>query len=301
MKWKCMVLIFLFWPHSAWAFELYFKDGDKISGALVREDDRSIVIQKLGVGEITVEKGFVDMPKTFPEKYNPPHTKEEGAPAPPPPEIKRNFSLGFTKTNGNTNDTQGQFTADINRKTSQNELTLKYNAYYSANTREMNGRKFYGMGRYAYSFGRDKKWYDFFKLEGDQNRFANVEYRLVPAAGRGYWFSDTEDFKAMTEVAGGYQLTHYRTDEKDKSEAILIPRMFFDKRLFGNLHFSEDFTFFSSLTDFDHYRYRSESNLINRINDHWSLKIQFISEFDSRPATAKKGQTMWITALDYKF
>jgi len=65
------------------------------------------------------------------------------------------------------------------------------------------------MGRYAYSFSEEMKWYHFYKIEGSQDRFANVDSRITPSSGLGYWFSDEDDYKAMVESALGYEHTSY--------------------------------------------------------------------------------------------
>lgn len=81
----------------------------------------------------------------------------------------------------------------INRKTDSDEWTGQLKAYFSTSNDEIDAKKFYGMGRYAFSYGSNLKWYNFYKFEADQDRFANIDYRLIPSTGVGYWFSDLED------------------------------------------------------------------------------------------------------------
>ncbi len=102
------------------------------------------------------------------------------------------------------------------------------------------------MARYAYSFGGDLKWYNFYKLEADEDYFADIDYRLTPSTGVGYWFSDTDDLKAMAEMGLGYQYTNYRIEVKSTGEPVLVPRIFIDKRLIAKLHLSEDLTAYPS-------------------------------------------------------
>ena len=67
----------------------------------------------------------------------------------------------------------------------------------------MDTQNWYGMLRYAFSFW-ERRWYNFYRLEADHDRFANIDYRIVPSCGIGYWFSDKEDYKAMAELAAQY-------------------------------------------------------------------------------------------------
>ena len=74
----------------------------------------------------------------------------------------------------------------------------------------------------------------FYKLEADHDRFANINYRLTPAIGLGYWFSDTDDYKLMLEAGMGIEYTKFRDSSADSDELIIIPRAFLEKKLIGN-------------------------------------------------------------------
>ncbi|MDE2009226.1 MAG: DUF481 domain-containing protein [Candidatus Omnitrophica bacterium] len=167
----------------------------------------------------------------------------------------------------------------------------------------MNGKKFYGLLRYAYSFGPNLKWYNFYKLEGSQDYFADIYWRLNPAVGVGYWFSDTPDWKANAELGNGWQYTAYRLEtNNDSGQPVLVPRFFIDKRLIANLHLTEDFTCYPSLENFSNYRFRSETDLVNQITLRWALKIGYTDDFNSTPPPGfKKNDYIWLAALVYHF
>jgi putative salt-induced outer membrane protein len=287
--------ICFWWTTSAWAMEIYLKNGDKISGVLVGEDDSFLLVQTSALGEVKVDKSFIDLPKTYPQQNKPSQV--------PVVEWKKDFSLGYTQMGGNTKSQAGQSSIDINRKTPTNESTLKWDGSYSSSNRIVNGKKFYGMLRYAYSFGSNLKWYNFYKVEGDQDYFADIYYRVTPSTGVGYWFSDTDDLKAMTELGVGYQYTSYRIETTPNGGTpVLVPRFFIDKRLIGNLHLSEDLTFYPSLDDLSNYRFRSETDLVNQITKRWSLKISYTDDFNSDPPPGfKKQDYTWATSLEYHF
>jgi putative salt-induced outer membrane protein len=302
---KVFVLVLCFLgTTSAWASVIYLKNGDKITGDVVVDDPDSILVDTLAAGVIKINKSFIDLPKTFPEKYGPPSaTPQPQVVAVPAVEWKKDLSLGYTQTEGNTKAQSGQVSASLNRKTPGNETTLKFNALYSSSDGVMNGKKFYGMARYAYSFGNDLKWYNFYKLEGDQDYFADIEYRLTPSTGVGYWFSTTDDLKLLTELGIGYQYTEYRIETSPNGgEPVLVPRFFVDKRLIGNLHLSEDLTMYPSLDDFRDYRFHSETALVNPITQRWSLKISYTDDFNSDPPVGfKKNDSTWLTSLEYHY
>ena len=89
----------------------------------------------------------------------------------------------------------------------------------------MNAQRYDAMTRYAYSFGKKKKWYNFYKAEVNRDRFANIDVRLIPSTGVGYWFSDSPKWKLFTELGAGVEITDFRRgDEKRDIELVLIPR-----------------------------------------------------------------------------
>ena len=100
--------------------------------------------------------------------------------------------MGYNKSSGNTQNSQLSMSLYANRKTDHDEFTIKGNSLYSSSNNNMDAQKWFASMRYAFSF-RERKWYNFYKLESDHDKFANVDYRIVPSAGIGYWFSDRPD------------------------------------------------------------------------------------------------------------
>jgi putative salt-induced outer membrane protein YdiY len=289
---------------SAWALEVYLTNGDKITGVVTHEDDSYITIKTIGDGEAKLNKASIDRPKTYPQDYSAPQNQTAAAQVAPATDIKwdKTLSLGYTKTGGNSRKDQGEVSATLNRKSSRDEWTAKYDAFYSSSENRLDAKKFYGLLRYAYSYGKDLKWYNFYKLEGDQDRSANIDYRFIPSIGRGYWFSNTDDLKAMAELGAGYQYTNFRDKTKPTGEAILTPRIFVDKRLINQLHLSEDLTMYPSLSELGEYRLRSETALTDQLSKRWALQLKLTDDFNSKPSgEVKKNDYTLITALNYKY
>ena len=166
----------------------------------------------------------------------------------------------------------------------------------------MDAKKFYGMGRYAFSFRKNKKWYNFYKIEGDQDRFANINYRLLPSTGVGYWFTDRDEWRMMVEGAIGFEHTNYRDGTKSENEVIVIPRDFLETLLIGDLKFSEDITLYPSVSESGEYRLHSESTLIQPISDGLTGKVSFIDDYNSNPSgKTKKNDFRIISSVEYGF
>ncbi len=213
------------------------------------------------------------------------------------------ISAGYNVTRGNTEGDQlsGSFSLSRSRK-HIDEITLKGDAFYSASNKETDAQKLQGRARYAFSFGEDKKWYNFYKVEADHDRFANIDYRLIPGVGAGYWFFDLPRTKMMAEIAIGLEHTDYRDETENSNEAILIPRAFFERGLFVNSKLTQDVTLYPSLMDVGEFRLHSETTFTNPITDKLSLNFSLINDYDSDPPDDTKSHDLrFISSLAYGF
>ncbi len=106
----------------------------------------------------------------------------------------------------------------------------------------------------------------------------------------------------MTEVGLGLEHTDFRDNTKDSDEITLLPRAFFEKRLFSESRISEDLTLYPYLDDASEFRLHSETKLVNPINEKLSLSLSLIDDYNSNPAkNTKKNDIQIISALTYSF
>lgn len=216
---------------------------------------------------------------------------------------QREISLGYNESSGNTKVSQLSMSVLVNRKIEQvNEFNLKGDAYYSSSNERMDAQKWYGMARYAVNFGADKKWYNFYKFESDHDKFANIDYRIIPAAGVGYWFYALQKLKAMAELGLGLEHTVYRDRTEDSDEIVLVPRAFFEKELFNNSKISQDMLLYPTIDDFSIFRLRSETTLATSLSEKLTLRLSLIDDYNSNPSgSAKKNDFRLISSLAYSF
>lgn len=279
------------------AAEIHLTNGDKISGEIVTQNADKLLVRGEAYGEISVNRKFV---KEIKDAIAP----KPVTPRPPEPKIwDGNLSAGIDRQSGNVRSTEANAGFLIHRKREKvDEFHLKGESFYSAVNKKMNAQRYSGMIRYAFSFGKKKKWYNFYKTEADHDRFANIEYRLVPSTGLGYWFSDTPGWKAMTEAGIGFSSTKFRDQSKRRQEMVLIPRVFLEKTLFEKLKISEDLFLYPSLTERGEWRLTSETAFETPLTDALALRFSFKTLYNSRPGTGtKKRDTRLITSLVYTF
>ena len=215
---------------------------------------------------------------------------------------KRDITLGYNQSNGNTDNAQLNFAGSITRTfENASELSSALEIYYAETDNKMDTQKWTSLTRYAYEFGSERRWFNSFQLGVSHDYFADIDYRILPAVGVGYWFEKTDDFKLMSEGSLGYEFTEYRSDIDSDGEPVIILHGFVEKRVLDNARVSEDLSLIPSLDSGD-YRVTSESKFTNPIAENLDLQVKYIVDYDSNPAAdKKKTDTRFITAIHYAF
>jgi len=299
-RFAAALFILVMWQSVADAGEVYLKNGDRITGKIIDESGASVTIESEAMGMISVNKGFIervigDVPEEQAEVVADAEEAEEAV-------WERKITAGYTISRGNTENQQLVANAIIRRTTDNDEFTLKGDLYYSAADKETEAEKWSGMGRYDWKFDPDKRWFNFYQLQAERDRFAEVNYRLIPGVGLGYWFFDREDMRFKAEVAVGLEHTDYRDGTEDTSEMVLIPKAYFERNLFVNSKLIQDVTLYPSLTDTGDYRLHSETTLENPLSDKLSVNFTLINDYNSDPPeNARTNDTRFISSLSYSF
>lgn len=297
IRWLPFIILCSIFQINAQAEEIYLKNGDRLTAeAIIKEDEGNITIKTEAMGEITIRRDFVKRISGV---------KEEVPEAKKTTEViwQRELSLGYNKSSGNTKTNQLSLSLFVNRKIEQvNEFTLKGDTYYSSSNEKMDTQKWSGMIRYAYSFGENKRWYKFYKFETDHDRFANIDYRIIPVVGIGHWFYDLPEIKLMAELGMGLEHTVYRDQTEDSDEIILTPRAFLEREIFDNSKLSQNILLYPNVEDFSIYRIRSETTLATSLNQKLTWHLSLIDDYNSNPfGSAKSNDLRLISSLAYSF
>jgi putative salt-induced outer membrane protein YdiY len=213
----------------------------------------------------------------------------------------KELTAGYTQSTGNTQNSQLNASVEAKRKRKEDEIDLKASTLYSSQNKKMDGQKHNASARYGFSLW-EEGWYGFYKFAVDHDRFANIDYRMIPTAGIGYWFSDTAEWKAQAEVGFGIEHTNYRDNTKETTDAILVPRAFFEKAVFYTATLSQEIVLYPNLEDSEKYRIYAETRFTNPLSENMSLRCSFIDEFNSDPAgDSKKNDTKTVLSIVYSF
>ena len=290
-------LFVCFYQPIAVADTVFFTNGDILSGTVIEHGPNQVLLESEVLGTVSIERNLVREMKVD-ELVVTAEVDDEGKLI-----WTREVSAGLNRMRGNTEQTTLSGEIFLNRQVvKRNEFTFRWKSDYSESNRKMNSRKHYGVARAAFSFGASKRFYEFNKIEADHNRFANIDLRLVPAVGIGFWLLTHEKLKALFEVAVGAERTDFREGKTAETEGTLIPRFQGEVTWFGKLKLSEELTSYLSMTGFPDYRLRSETLLELPLLERLSARFRIIDEYNSAPGkNSKRNDLRLESSIAYSF
>ncbi len=209
--------------------------------------------------------------------------------------FERKFYLGGWLTSGNT---EGQsFHTDLYLSRDHkfiNSLSLKGSLGQESSAGVETMFKIYSALRYAHSI--NKKLYNFYKLEAEHDRFQDIDLRLIPTLGIGYWFVDQKDFKAMLEGAVGYQRDYMVDRTRDE---MVVLKLSSDLFLGG---FSNELDIYVAASNSDNFRIVNQANYKIKLNTYYWFKWSLKDEYDNLPAAGvKKNDLRFTIGIEYSF
>lgn len=210
---------------------------------------------------------------------------------------------GYSLTGGNTDKSSANLTAEALKKFGKPVFSLKGNMFYSETNKRMDTQKWDGLAKYALDFGKEDKWFSFYQLLAGHDYFADINYRLTPAAGIGYHIAGSEDWAWDVDAGLGYRITRYRANKSQDDEVLTaIAHTFMKKKVFTAAFLSEDFTAYPGLKSGSAVVCRSEAAFINPLSEQLDLQLKYIVDYNSEPAQDKSTlDKQFIAGIKYKF
>ncbi|MFH1683567.1 MAG: DUF481 domain-containing protein [Candidatus Margulisiibacteriota bacterium] len=209
--------------------------------------------------------------------------------------FERKISFGGQLASGNTDvqSLHADFSLNRNRKF-VDEITAKGSFDREFSSGAETQLKAYSSLRLAHSLSND--YYRYYKLEAFSDRFQDIDMRLIPTVGLGYWFINEKDFKSMIEAAVGYQKEYLINKTAEEMFVLTLSH----NLLFGV--FSNDLDVYTAINDLDNYRFINIAKMKIKLNTHYAFKLSLKDEFNNRPAAGvQKNDVTFITSLEYAF
>ncbi len=210
---------------------------------------------------------------------------------------------GYNLTSGNTDRSSANLSAQAVKQFEKAVFSLKGNMFYSETNKKMDTQKWDGLAKYALDFGEAGKWFSFYQVLLDHDYFADINYRITPAAGIGYHISRSENWTWDVDAGLGYRITRYRVNKAQDDEVLTaIAHTFMKRKIFTKAFLSEDFTAYPGLKSGSAVVCRSETAFVNPLNGNLDLEFKYIVDYNSEPADDKTTtDKQFIAGIKYKF
>jgi len=317
-----VLLCLVIFAGSSYADELYFMNGDRLSGEIKHLVDGKFVFQSDVAGEVTVDilnvhtfssdspitvhlkdgtvlnqKVLSSKPNRFAIQADQTLQAQEfeldailsiNPPPKPKPKWSGDIAAGLTSTHGNTRTDSMTASVNLSKRTERDRT--QFSADYGRGRQEDPAT---GMKTTTEDWWRTKAKYDYFftkrlygYLDGryEKDSIAQLDRRVIVGGGGGYQWIESEDMNFSTEVgmASLYEKFDNQTDSNSEISAQL--GYHFDKKLTKTIKFINDTTYYPSIEKFSDYYLTSTAELRANFTETFFTNFKTIFGYDVSPA-----------------
>ena len=334
-----MFLSLLIPASVTWADVVYMKNGDRISGEVVRMSGKKLILRTSYAGEIDIQwtevQAFTtEQPvrlylKESEMKRGVVETKESGeqvliveeaaAGTPfdlasvdyinPPKHVSGegftwsgNVNVGFKNERGNTDKDEYHLDGELRVR----GKGVRYRLYGEFERETSNNRttksKWKGIGEY----NRDLrgKWYLFANLFSEGDRKKDLDVRATLSAGPGYRIFDGEDLNLSLELGPGVTVERWDSDDREDDEyPVARFGVNYDQYVYRRLVqlFHRQNTLWNLETTSD-YVFTSQTGVNFDLTKHVRSTLRFDYEYDNEaPRDRKKKDSKVLATVGYKW
>jgi putative salt-induced outer membrane protein YdiY len=318
-----------------YADQVHFKNGDRLSGKILRLTDGKLVMKSDNAGEVTVELANIqtlssDKPiivnlkdgTGFEQKLSTSKAGRfsiEGSDSikaqefaiddivsinPPIPKWTGSLSAGITSTHGNTKTESITGSAKLKKRTEKDRTTLSADYAKSEQEDQTTGNdetiEDWWRAKTKYDYFFTKKLYGYIDGRYEKDAVAELDRRVTIGLGAGYQWIESADMNFSTElgVASLYEKFDNQTDSNSEVSAQLGYN--FDKKLWKNLSFIHDLTYYPALEKFSDYYLTTTAELRAELNKAMFMNIKTILDYDATPAAgAHKTDIKYFLGFGY--
>jgi len=316
------VLCVLACSTTVFADEVYFKNGDRLSGQIVRMTDGKLVLLSKVAGEVTVNltdiKTFSSVepvevhlkdgtvlhqpvaaaePNEFalktaapvqPQKFPLAEVASINPPLAPKPKWTGSVSGAVGLTTGNTKSNTVSGSASLARRTEQDRTTVDADIAKGSQTDRDTGvsrtiEDWWRLrGEYDYFF--TKKFFGFGNGRYEKDTIARLNRRVVVGGGAGYqWIEDAKtSFSTNLGLASVFE--KYENQAESSNQLSLQAGYNFSRQLLPNTKFLHDLTYYPSLDEFSDFFLTSTAELRASLTKSMFANFKVIFNYDATPA-----------------
>ncbi len=312
----------------AGADEVYFKNGDKLSGKIINVLEGTMTFESTVAGTIPIDMSQVktfssEVPITvilddetrFSQKvldsgegkfsiagdqnlksqdFMVENIKSINPPPPAKPRWKGSISAGLTSSHGNTKNSMRSVALDMKKRGEKDRTTLS--AYYikgkqtDTDTGEETITEDNWNMRAKYDYFFTKKIYGYLDGRYEKDSVANLDRRMILGLGGGYQWVETEDFNFSLEA--GLASLYEKFDNNPNGNTELSAQLGYalDKKVYENIMFLHGLTYYPSTEKVSDYYLTSTAEVRAGVTETVFTNFKVIFDYDTTPA-AGSGST----------
>ncbi|MBN2316643.1 MAG: DUF481 domain-containing protein [Sedimentisphaerales bacterium] len=332
----CLLLI----VQKGYTDELHLKNGDRLTGKVVRMVDGKMLFKSDIAGETTVDLSNIETFNTVdPVEV---HLKDgtsfnqkllsaragrfsvEGGidlkaqefavgdvvsinpPPKPIPKWTGDISAGLAVTRGNTKTETITASLNLMKRTDNDRTTIGVDYAKGKQVDKDTGEKeviedwWRAKGKYDYFVS--KKLYAFVDGRYEKDAIAELDRRVIIGGGAGYQWIETPEMNFSTEggLASLYEKYDNQTDSN--SEISIQLGYHFDKQLAKNISFTNDLTYYPSIDKFSDYFLTTTAGIRADFTERMFATFKVIFNYDVTPAIgAGSTDVKYFLGVGYRF
>lgn len=305
---------------NIFADQITLKNGDRLTGKVIKQDDDKITLQTEFAGEITisktnVEKVLLDASYSKVAETKVEKKEENTAPDPDAAAAAKNRALGFTAgwdgaanlgfsfTSGNSKTST--FTAGIRAEKSseRNKWTAYTNSLWNRNRvagiNVTTSNAVWGGLRYDRNI--TKKVFAFGSYDFERDKPQLLNFRSVVGAGLGYHAVKNDNTELDFFGGAAWNKTWY-VGGLTKSSAEALVGNTLKHKLNDKVKIQQGFTFYPNLTDTGEYRFVFDSTLSADLTKRIGWFVTIADRYNSLPLLGvEKNDFLFATGLKVGF
>lgn len=196
-------------------------------------------------------------------------------------------NIGASLSSGNTNKRTAHAAADAERRGKDDRITLAASWNYSeeknstTKVRTISERNTRGKAQYDHFIS--EKTYLFVSASGENDKFDDLDLRLILSVGAGHQFVERDDLEFAAEVG----LSYYKEDRKVAAdEEYVAARVAYDLDWAINeqVKFLQDVEALPSLESSDDIYVRKDTRVQVSLTERMFTQFQWILDYDNTPS-----------------
>lgn len=213
-----------------------------------------------------------------------------------------NVGFGFTSRSGNTDQTEYTGSVNILRRTLDSRFSFDYVGSYGKLEGEQNVNNHRIYTKFDY-FMTQRFYWTILGVEAYRDPFQNIDHRLTPATGAGYFIFDEGDLEWEAGGLFGWQYTKYDSvatgeDDSDSTGAV-IAYSNYEMEVTSDVDFNLDYRVAFISSDLGEANHHAETGLSVDLGSNLDLNVMFVWDRVGDPQRDSSGELP--EKNDYRF